>query len=134
MANKGHFIERNGAFRAAGLPSFGDDKISFKDCVIIAHPSEEIRHQLNWSAEETSLSPSENYRQFCRRAKWANFLAARVKSHVWLCSRRSFWRICTVSLEKPDKYSRRTRNPMMSPIGVILSDAPILQRKRYIAL
>lgn len=57
MANKGHFIERNGAFRAAGLPSFGDDKISFKDCVIIAHPSEEIRHQLELECRRNKPQP-----------------------------------------------------------------------------
>ncbi|XP_016983453.1 EF-hand domain-containing family member B isoform X1 [Drosophila rhopaloa] len=42
MANKGHFIERNGNQRAAGLPSFGPEKLTPKDCLIIANPAEKI--------------------------------------------------------------------------------------------
>ncbi|XP_016999580.2 uncharacterized protein [Drosophila takahashii] len=42
MANRGHYIERNGTKRAAGLPSFGPERSTPKDCLIIAHPAEEI--------------------------------------------------------------------------------------------
>ncbi|XP_017134000.1 EF-hand domain-containing family member B [Drosophila elegans] len=57
MANKGHFIERNGNQRAAGLPSFGPEVLTSKDCLIIAHPEEEIRSRMEFECRRNRAQP-----------------------------------------------------------------------------
>jgi len=57
MANKGHFIERNGTTRAAGLPSFGPEELTSKDCLIIAHPADEIRSRIEAECKRNRSLP-----------------------------------------------------------------------------
>ncbi|EDW94147.1 EF-hand domain-containing family member B [Drosophila yakuba] len=76
MANKGHFIERNGNFRAAGLPSFGDEKISSKDLLIIAHPAEDIRHQIELQCRRNRPQPIGKLSPFLQESKIGELLGS----------------------------------------------------------
>ncbi|XP_017059442.1 EF-hand domain-containing family member B [Drosophila ficusphila] len=59
MANRGHFIERNGTNRAAGLPSSDPNgpEMSCKECLIIAHPEDFIRSHIERNCRKNKPPP-----------------------------------------------------------------------------
>ncbi|XP_017080242.1 EF-hand domain-containing family member B [Drosophila eugracilis] len=119
MANHGHYIERNGTIRAAGLPSFGPDRMTPKDCLIIAHPAEIIRSRIEEKCRRSREKPYGRLQPFIPDSKIDDVLNSEAQKTRLAAFKEQF-------LE--DMYSKYTKTAQIRPTHSKPDDVTNLSR------